>query len=90
MTQQSKGLRPTQSLVKEMFHFGLVKNQNKTCFGYWMSPLDKGFSANLSVILSAYHANSNVIIYAKTDTNKRWSGSSGNHICKVDAIVLKK
>jgi hypothetical protein len=55
-----------------------------------MSPTFKGFDANFAVLLSAYHSNNTVVIYGKLGDENRWGGSSSNHYCKVEVIVLKK
>ncbi|KZY41287.1 hypothetical protein [Oleiphilus sp. HI0123] len=70
--------------------FWLTENEGKECYGYWMSPISKGFDANFSLLLSAYHANSNVIVYGKLGDDNRWPGSTSGHYCKVDVIILKK
>ena len=70
--------------------FWLSNNEGKACYGYWMSPTFKGFDANFSTLLSAYHSNSSLVIYGKLGDENKWSGSSSNHYCKVEVIVLKK
>jgi hypothetical protein len=70
--------------------FWLDNNSEKSCYGYWMSPTSKGFDANFSTLLSAFHANSNLIVYGKLGAENKWTGSSSSHYCKVESIVLKK
>jgi hypothetical protein len=60
-----------------------VANPTSSCFGYWINKNDAGFNANLSLILAAYQAKTNVKVHGLTD--QKWSGS-GNFWCKLYAI----
>lgn len=53
--------------------------------GYWLTKSDAGFSADLSLILSAYQAKNDVIVYGLP--SQIWSGSSTNY-CKLYSIRL--
>lgn len=56
------------------------------CTGFWGDSSTVGFKNNLSVILSAYHAGSPVLVYA--DETQKFSGSSANY-CKLTIIRLR-
>lgn len=56
--------------------------------GFWVSANDIANNNNISAFaLSAFHASAKV--YVAGDTDKRWSGSSGNY-CKLTSIGLVK
>jgi len=59
------------------------------CKGYWLSPNSPGFEANLSLLLSAYHASSNIYAYGLTEQSNKWPGS-GTHYCKLYSVRLTK
>lgn len=54
--------------------------------GYWLAKSDTGFSANMAMLLSAYHAKSPLVVSAITD--QQWAGSAG-HFCKLYAVTLQ-
>lgn len=53
--------------------------------GFWMTKSDAGYSANLALILSAYHAKSPVTVYGLSE--QIWAGSAGK-FCKLYNIEL--
>ena len=57
------------------------------CDGFWLDNEDPGFQTNLSVALSAYHANSPVQIYGNEQA--LFTGSS-QKFCKLTILVLLK
>ena len=59
------------------------------CAGYWLSPAESGFEQSYSLVLSAFHADQDVIVYGLDGTGDKWAGSS-THFCKVDSIVIKR
>lgn len=64
----------------------VIENPIAQCSGgYWITKDDKGFNANLSMILSAYQAKNPVTIFGLPD--QLWSGSSGK-FCKLYNIDL--
>ena len=65
----------------------LESNGQQCEHGYWLRPSDPGFQANLSTILSAYHAQSNVIL--KGEPSNLWPGSSGSY-CHIYQIDLRR
>lgn len=54
--------------------------------GYYINKSDVGFDANLSMLLSAYHAGSSVIVRGHTD--QLWSGSASAY-CKLYSIEFR-
>lgn len=54
--------------------------------GFWLTKSDAGYSANLGVILSVYHAKSPVSVYGLTE--QIWAGSGGKY-CKLYNIELR-
>ena len=63
-----------------------IENPAGICtHGYWLNKADAGFGANMAMLLSAYHAKSNVMIYAHND--QIWPGSTGTY-CKLYSVVL--
>jgi len=63
-----------------------VANPATNCdAGFWLSPADPGFNANLSVLLSAYHSKSTVTLNGE-DT-QIWTGSVNKH-CRLLFIEL--
>ncbi|TMP38213.1 hypothetical protein [Pseudoalteromonas rubra] len=65
--------------------FKLAAPEESCPDGYWMKKADPGFEANLSVLLSAYHAKSKVI--ARGHDDKVWAGSAGKY-CLLYSIEL--
>ena len=64
----------------------LVSNTAPNCgAGFWLSPDDPGFSAALSLLLSAYHAGSN--IHMAGEDSDTWSGSSQAY-CRLVTVGL--
>ncbi len=55
--------------------------------GFWLSPMDDGFDSILRVALSAYHAKSSVIVYARNDL--RWAAHPTIDFCKLSIIGLQ-
>ncbi|WP_239445605.1 hypothetical protein [Vibrio nigripulchritudo] len=51
--------------------------------GYWITKADPGFQANLSMLIAAFQAKSNVRIYGLP--SQKWAGSSGT-FCKLYSI----
>jgi hypothetical protein len=66
-----------------------LQTPSTTCKGYWLSPNSKGFNSNLSLLLSAYHASSNLTIDGHTGDSYKWGGS-GTHYCKLYSVRLMK
>ncbi|MGP9802146.1 hypothetical protein [Rheinheimera sp. NSM] len=65
-----------------------LENPIEACVkGYWMSSSDVGFQANMSMLLAAFQANSNVRIYGLPGQD--WPGSSGSY-CKVYSVEYHK
>ena len=63
-----------------------LENNGAICtHGYWLRKADPGFDANLSLVLSAFHAQSAISIRGHTDDI--WTGSSGT-FCHVYLIDL--
>ncbi|KNC66865.1 hypothetical protein [Pseudoalteromonas ardens] len=65
--------------------FKLAAPEESCADGYWMKKSDPGFDANLSALLSAYHAKSKVI--ARGHDDQIWAGSSGRY-CLLYSIEL--
>jgi hypothetical protein len=53
------------------------------CDGFWITKADAGFQANLSMLLAAYHAGTQVVIYGLP--GQLWAGS-GAKICKLYSV----
>ena len=66
-----------------------ISTPSDICKGYWLSPNSKGYAANLSLLLSAYHASSKVYVYGLTEQSNKWPGSSTKH-CKLYSVRLTK
>jgi len=66
-----------------------VDNPSAICKGYWLSPNTKGFNANLSIVLSAYHSSSKLTIDGHPEDIYKWKGS-GTHYCKLYSVKLIK
>ena len=62
---------------------------SEICKGYWLSPSTPGFKANLSLLLSAFHTSTNVVVHGLSETGNKWSGS-GTHFCKLYTVQLTK
>ncbi len=60
-----------------------VESPTSGCYGYWITKTDKGYDANLSSILSAYHAKTT--IKASGYNDQLWQGSSSAW-CKLYAV----
>ena len=60
-----------------------VANPTSSCFGYWINKNDAGFNANLSLLIAARQAKTDVKIHGIT--TQRWNGS-GSFWCKLYAI----
>lgn len=56
------------------------------CDGFWLDSSDPGFKTVLSVALSAYQAQSPVMVYG--DETQLFSGSSNNY-CKATVVRLR-
>jgi len=56
------------------------------CGGFWLKPSDPGFKAALSMLLSAYLAKSQVMIYGLD--NDLWPGSPSGTFCHITTVVL--
>jgi hypothetical protein len=55
-----------------------LKSPSANCGkGYWLKKSDLGFNANLSMLIAAYHAKTNVIVYGHI--NEIWDGSTGKY-----------
>ncbi len=54
-------------------------------YGFWLNKSDPGFSANMALLLSAYHTKAPVVVYGHSE--QLWSGSSGRY-CKLYSIAL--
>jgi len=63
----------------------VLKTNPTGCNGFWLDSADPGFNQNLSVVLSAYHAGSQVIFYG--NETQTFPGSSQN-FCKAATIRL--
>lgn len=81
------------SLVYSYSEFGggdvyfTIENPIPECSkGYWFRNSDPGFEANMSMVLSAYHAKSPVVIYGLPD--EPWSGTSQT-ACRLYAISYR-
>ena len=59
----------------------------ETCKGYWLNVTDTGFNSNMSMLIAAFQANSNVRIYGLPSED--WAGSSGSY-CKVYSVEYHK
>jgi hypothetical protein len=57
--------------------------------GFWLRASDAGFSANLSFVLSAFHAKSTVAIYGFDDPANRWGNYAGHSYCRLAILSLK-
>lgn len=66
----------------------LEYNGSSCSDGYYLNKENKGFEANYSMLLSAYHANAKVILIG-LDKDEKWSGS-GNTVCKLYSVELVK
>ena len=66
-----------------------ISTPSDICKGYWLSPDSDGYNANLSLLLSAYHASSKVYVYGLTEQSNKWAGSNTQH-CKLYSIRLTK
>jgi hypothetical protein len=53
--------------------------------GYWLTKSDPGFSTNMAILISAYHAKSVVRVVGLS--NQLWSGSGGK-FCKLSFVTL--
>ena len=62
-------------------------NGSNCTHGYWFKKSDPGFDANLSMLIAAYHSNSNIEIHAHD--NQIWGGSSGTY-CHAYSIRYQK
>ena len=64
-----------------------IENPIPECInGYWLKKSDPGFQANLSMVIAAYHAKSNVLIYGLPD--QIWPASGGK-FCHLFNITYK-
>ena len=55
--------------------------------GFWFNKNDPGYEANISTLLSAFHANAKVKVQGHSD--QRWTGSHSNY-CHLYLIQLVK
>lgn len=62
-----------------------VNTEPSCANGYWLKKSDPGFEVNMSILLSAYHAKSSVIL--RGHDNQIWGGSSGTY-CHLYSIEL--
>ena len=60
-----------------------LSENGSICAGYWLKKTDPGFQANLSMIIAAYHAKSDIVITGHTD--QIWAGSGGKY-CHVYSV----
>lgn len=67
-------------------HFSIENSIPECSDGYWFIKTGAGFEANLSMVIAAYHAKSNVIIHGLPA--ERWYGSNGN-FCHLYDITYK-
>lgn len=67
------------------FIFKIAK-PTENCDGYWATPSMPGFDGTISTVLSALHSGKKVRVYAKTEAEHRWPGSSGYKYCKIYAV----
>jgi len=64
-----------------------VANPNSECpGGFFLKKEDPGFEATLSMVISAYHAKNDLVVYGITD--QIWSGSS-TKTCKAYAVMFR-
>ena len=61
----------------------LENSTGKTCEGYWISKGDKGYNANLSMLIAAYQANTTIAVWG--EPNNKWPGSS-SYFCRLYLI----
>lgn len=64
-----------------------IEDRTSTCVGYWFNKNEPGYYANLSLLVSAYHAQSPLYISADTSTAAKWDGSLSDHYCKLYKIA---
>ncbi|WP_245798238.1 hypothetical protein [Vibrio ostreicida] len=62
---------------------------SRECAGYWITKDDRGYNANLSMILAAYQAKNPVVVYGLIAESEKWSGSETAHFCKLYAITYR-
>ena len=55
--------------------------------GFWLRESDPGFNSNLSLLLSAFHADTTLSLAAHTD--QLWTGSATKY-CRIDWLKLSK
>jgi len=54
--------------------------------GYWLKITDLGFEKNISILLSAFHTQSNLMIRANNES--KWPHSPNNAYCRISQIQL--
>ena len=55
--------------------------------GFWLRESDPGFKSNLSLLLSAFHADTKLSLAAHTD--QLWNGAATKY-CRIDWLKLRK
>lgn len=60
-----------------------LKKTMPPCTGYWLTKSDAGFQANLSMLVSAFQAKTQVKVYGSPAL--KWKGSSGVY-CKLYSL----
>lgn len=68
--------------------FKMDENGTQCTHGYWLRPSDPGFESNLSVVLSAFHSQSNLRVIGQD--HAIWTGSSAYTYCHVSNISLRR
>jgi len=64
-----------------------TKTKHATCYGYWLDPNYAGADKAYGMLLSAFHANTQVGL--TLDTTVTWPGSS-NSYCKLVRTAITK
>jgi len=64
----------------------LANNGTPCTQGFWLKKADPGFEANLSLIISAYHAKNDLMLYGHSD--QVWQGSTGT-FCHLYAVNFR-
>ena len=66
-----------------------LESKASECVGYWVSKNSPAYNTTVSMLLAAFHASANILVYGHTEESAEWTGA-GTKYCKVYTVAIAK
>lgn len=67
----------------------VLQSTSGVCKGYWFNKDDAGYQSNLSMLLTAYQANTKLQVHGHEEIQSKWTGTE-THFCKLYSITYSR